>query len=235
MSGASNFRSDVLALIPARGGSKGLPGKNVRNFCGKPLIAWTIEASLACPNIDRVVLSSDDEEIMSVARAYGCEVPFRRDASLAEDSSSTVDVVIDALDRCPEAVTVVLLQPTSPLRTSEDISTALFLYQQSGAKSCVSVCEAAQSPYWMFSISNQDTLVPIIQDAVAHRRQELQTAYALNGAIYIADTEWLRTSRSFIDTKTIALVMPQSRSIDIDTLEDFELAEFFCNNGRSVV
>lgn len=227
-------RLGTLALIPARGGSKGLPGKNIKNFGGKPLIAWTIEAALACSYVERVILSSDDEEIMTVARKYGCEVPFKREASLSGDTTSTVDVVIDALERYPETKTIILLQPTSPLRNSDDLQNALSLYFDSGAKSCVSVCEAAQSPYWMFSISEQRKLVSLNIGREVHRRQELEQAYALNGAIYIADVEWFRNIRTFIDANTIAFVMPQSRSVDIDTLDDFEHAEFLLKKHRAI-
>lgn len=219
-------RSGTLALIPARGGSKGLPGKNVRNFSGKPLIAWTIETALACSSVDRVVLSSDDEEIMLIARQYGCEVPFRREDWLSGDTASAVDVVIDAIDKCPETKTVILLQPTSPLRNFHDIEAALSAYYNSGAKSCVSVCEAEQSPYWMYSISDQQTLVSLTPGVKIQRRQDLEPAYVLNGAIYIVDAEWFKNSRTFIDSNTIAFKMPHSRSVDIDTLNDFEYAEF---------
>lgn len=233
MSGIHETRIGTFALIPARGGSKRLPGKNIRNFGGRPLIAWTIEAALACSYVERVILSSDDEEIISVARKYGCEVPFKREVSLSEDTTSTVDVVLDTLERLPEIKTIVLLQPTSPLRNSSDLQNALSLYYERGAKSCVSVCEAVQSPYWMFSITNQRKLVSLNVGSEIRRRQELQKAYSLNGAIYIADVEWFQKNKTFIDTDTIAYEMPYSRSVDIDTIDDFEYAEFILNKSLS--
>jgi CMP-N-acetylneuraminic acid synthetase len=234
MSSPNISHKGTYALIPARGGSKGLPGKNIKNFCGKPLIAWTIEAAFACPCIERVIVSSDDEEIMSVSREYGAEVPFKREPRLSGDAASTVDVVIDALNLCPEAKTVVLLQPTSPLRMSVDIKNALNAYFDAGAKSCVSVSEAVQSPYLMFSISDQQTLVSLLKRSESLRRQELPTAYILNGAIYIADVEWLKRTQTFLDLNTLPYVMPSSRSVDIDTLEDFKYAEYLINENNKL-
>jgi CMP-N-acetylneuraminic acid synthetase len=219
-------RPGSIALIPARGGSKGLPGKNIRIFGNKPLIAWTIEAAINSKSVDRVILSSDDDEIISVSRKYGCEVPYKRKVALSEDSTSTIDVVLDALENISGVSTLILLQPTSPLRNSEDIKNALSIYYRSGAKSCVSVTEASQSPYWMYSLCDQSKLVPLHNGVVIHRRQELKKAYSLNGAIYIVDVEWFKKQKAFIDANTVAFVMPQSRSVDIDTLDDFEYAEF---------
>jgi N-acylneuraminate cytidylyltransferase len=142
--------------------------------------------------------------------------------------------VLDVLDRNPDVNTVVLLQPTSPLRGDIDISSALAIYRMSGAKTCVSVCEAIQSPYWMFTVSDQLVLEPLsIAGSRILRRQELPVAYSLNGAIYIADAKWLKESRCFVDSNTVAYVMPKSRSIDIDTQEDLELAEFFYRKNKS--
>ena len=213
----------VLALIPARGGSKGLPGKNILPVAGRPLLAWSVDAARASRCIDRTVLSSDDETIMAAARACGCEVPFRRPAELATDTATAVDVVLHALDQLPGHDLIVLLQPTSPLRRAADIDAACALLVARGAPSCVSVSPAAQSPYWMYRIGEEQTLVPILDTpAGATRRQDLPVVYALNGAIYVARTEWLRQSRSFVTRDTVAHIMPAERSIDIDTFEDFE-------------
>ncbi len=214
----------VLALIPARGGSKGLPGKNILPVQGRPLLAWTVDAARGARCIDRVVLSSDDDAIITAALALGCEVPFRRPAPLASDTASSIDVVLHALDMLPGHDVVVLLQPTSPLRTSTDIESACERFAASGAPACVSVSISAQSPYWMFRLGDNQTLVPLIESPPgATRRQDLPPVYALNGAIYVADAVWLRQSRSFLSSDTVACVMPAERSIDIDTAADFEL------------
>lgn len=211
----------VLALIPARGGSKGLPGKNIRPVAGRPLLAWTIDAAKGAKAPDCVVLSSDDEAIMAVAREGGCEVPFRRPDELATDKASSMDVVLHALDALPGFDLVMLLQPTSPLRTSADIDAACTLLERSGALSCVSVTPAEQSPYWMVQLDDQQRMSPVLAPPPGvTRRQDLPPAYVLNGAIYIADCTWLRQQRSFVGEGTVAYVMPAERSLDIDTLDD---------------
>lgn len=152
----------VLGLITARGGSKGVPGKNIRPVGGRPLIAWTIQAGLASRYLDKLILSSDDESIMAVARDCGCEVPFKREARLAADDTPSVDVVLDAVERCPGYDMVVLLQPTSPLRTTEDIDAAIGRCVALEAPACVSVCEAEQSPYWMYTLQAGNRLSPLL-------------------------------------------------------------------------
>lgn len=213
----------VLGLIAARGGSKGLPRKNVLPAGGKPLIAWSITAGTAAQAIDELVLSSDDDEIMQVAREWGCGVPFRRPADLASDTASSMDVVLHALDQLPGYEYIVLLQPTSPLRTAEDIDAAFALMQASGAPSCVSVSEAEQSPYWMYRLTAEGKLQGLLsKEEGISRRQDLPPVYVLNGAIYIARIDWLRTTRSFVGAETVAYQMPKERSIDIDNADDFE-------------
>lgn len=211
----------IIAIIPARGGSKGLPRKNVRLLGGKPLLAWTIEAAHASRYLDRVILSSDDDEIISVAASFGCDVPFKRDPTLASDAATSIEVVIDALERCSGYDLVVLLQPTSPLRTAQDIDKAIEQCETLDAPACVSVCETEQSPYWMFTLEREAYLLPIVQRPLLARRQDLPSTYILNGAVYVARTDWLLKERTFISTTTVAYVMPASRSVDIDTEEDF--------------
>jgi len=215
----------VLAVIPARGGSKGLPGKNILPVQGRPLLAWTAAAALAARTIDRTVVSSDDDAILAVAAACGVE-PLRRPAELATDTATTIDVVVHALDACPGHDVVVVLQPTSPLRTAADIDAALERFAATGAPACVSVCEAEQSPYWMYRLDAGQTLLPILDaPPEATRRQDLPVVYILNGAVYIADAAWLRASRAFVGPETVAHVMPAERSLDIDTARDFERFE----------
>ncbi len=220
----------VLALITARGGSKGLPRKNVLPAGGKPLIAWTVEAAISAKCVDRVVLSSDDDEIMAAAKAAGCDVPFCRPPYLASDMASSIDVVLHALDQLPRYDYVILLQPTSPLRTAADIDAAFELMLEKSAPSCVSICEADQSPYWMYRLSNDGKLQGLLTTENATRRQDLPPVYILNGAIYIARTEWLRSTKSFLNSATIAYEMPKERSLDIDNADDFNLFRLKLND-----
>lgn len=213
----------VLAIIPARGGSKGVPRKNIRNLAGKPLIAWTIEAARASRYIDRLALSSDDPEIIQVARSWGCEVPFVRPAELARDDTPGMDPVLHALKELPGYDYVVLLQPTSPLRTEEDIDGCIARCEEKLAPACVSVTEPAHHPQWMFTLGNAEILQPISEQRGV-RRQDLPEVYALNGAVYVARVAWLFEAQNFLGEGTSGYVMPSSRSIDIDTEQDLAFA-----------
>ncbi|MFO1509889.1 MAG: acylneuraminate cytidylyltransferase family protein [Steroidobacteraceae bacterium] len=213
----------VLALIPARGGSKGLPGKNILPVGGRPLIDWTIAAARNAGCIDRLVLSSDDDAIAACARDAGCDVPYRRPAELATDTAIMIDVVLHAIDQLPGYDVIVLLQPTSPLRTAEDIDAACAALDDRNAPACVSVSPVEHSPYWMYQLTADGRMTPLIESASrAARRQDLPAVYKLNGAVYVAETGWLRRSRTFVTNETVAYVMPADRSIDIDTAADFE-------------
>jgi N-acylneuraminate cytidylyltransferase len=224
----------VLGLITARGGSKGLPGKNIRSVGGRPLIDFTIVAAKAAHSIDRLVLSTDDDEIARVALACGCEVPFRRPAHLSTDTAASIDVALHALTELPSYDIVVLLQPTSPARSTDDIDAACWRLAQSGAPSCVSVCLADQSPYWMYRLDDGQHLYPLLEaPADVQRRQDLPPVYVLNGAIYVARSSWLRKHRRFVGDGTVAHLMPAARSIDIDTHEDIErFARSLCETTR---
>ncbi len=221
----------VLAIIPARGGSKGVPGKNIRAIGGKPLVAWTIEAATASRYIDRLILSSDDDDIIRLAKTYGCEVPFRRPAELATDDASTVDTVLHAVDNIEEKYDLlVLLQVTSPLRTTVDIDCCIELYAQTQASSVVSVTETEKSPYWMYTIDEQSYLAPLLaNDELPQRRQDAPKVYLLNGAIYVIGVEKFLESKSFVLDKTQAYEMPKERSIDIDTESDIVAFEELIN------
>jgi N-acylneuraminate cytidylyltransferase len=216
----------VLGLIPARGGSKGLPRKNVRPLAGKPLIAWTIEAARDSAYLDRVVLSSDDKEIIRVAQQWDCDVPFVRPAELASDEASGMAPVLHALEALPDYALVVLLQPTSPLRIAADIDACIEACVERDAPACVSVSPASENPYWMFTLGPKRVLTPLFAGTLPERRQDLPAAYCLNGAVYVARTPWLRSSRDFISPATVAHVMPAERSADIDDAHDFEYVEF---------
>lgn len=226
----------VLALIAARGGSKGLHRKNVLPAAGKPLIAWTVEAAKLAKCVDRVVLSSDDDEIMAAATAAGCEVPFRRPDYLACDKTGSIDVALHALDQVPGYEYVALLQPTSPLRTAADIDGAFTVMVENSAPSCASICRVKQSPYWMYQLSRGKSLKRIIPDAQDYsRRQELPETYVLNGAIYIAEVEWLRKNKRFVTPETVAFVMSEDASLDIDTQEDFDVFKSRVESGTHAV
>ena len=215
----------VLAVITARGGSKGLPGKNIRPLGGLPLICWTIQAAKASRYIDRTILSSDDPAIMDVATDLGCDVPFARSSTLASDDATSIDVVLDALERVPGYDVVVLLQPTSPLRSANDIDGTIALLES--ASSAVSATSALTHPWLAYRPDQSGLLSSYVAQADAgFRRQDLPPALMLNGAVYAADVKWLKRERSFLrDGQTRAWAMPPERSIDIDTLDDFEEAE----------
>lgn len=218
-------KNRILSLIPARGGSKGIPRKNVRPMAGKPLIAWTIEAALRSSQLDAVVVSTEDEEIANVARQWGALVPFLRPPELAKDESPGIDPVMHALDQLPGYDAVLLLQPTSPLRTTEDIDACIALAEDMQASTVVSVCAPDQSPFWMYRLDDDKRLHALVEMPAISRRQDLPPIYAMNGALYFASAESLRRHRAFVTTETIAYVMPRERSVDLDTLLDWKLAE----------
>lgn len=216
----------VLAVITARGGSKGLPGKNLLPLAGLPLIGWTIRAAQTSRKIDRLILSSDDAEIIRFAQSMGCEAPFVRTAALATDTASSVDVVLDAVGRVPGYDIVVLLQPTSPLRSADDIDGTLALLD--GRASAVSVTKADTHPWMTYGADDAGALSPFvqIQDGVSLRRQDLPEAWALNGAVYAAEVDWLRYHRTFVRAgQTAFWPMPPATSVDIDTLDDLHQAQ----------
>jgi len=227
----------VLGVITARGGSKGVPRKNLYPVQGIPLIAWTILAARNSKYIDRVVLSTDDPEIMAVAREYGCDVPFVRPSALATDdaeSSAVVAHAIEALDESFELV--VLLQPTSPLRSAEDIDASIELINESGAPSVISVCEVDKSPYWMYTISCSNQLVPVINmEERPTRRQDAVPVYVPNGAVYVVRSSQFINDQCFVYPATRAWIMPGSRSIDIDTEDDLRLLECLCKQHPELV
>jgi CMP-N,N'-diacetyllegionaminic acid synthase len=216
----------VLALIPARGGSKGIPRKNIHRVSGRPLIAWTIDAAQGSRYVDRTILSSDDARIIEIARERGCEAPFVREAALATDSATTSDVVADALSRVPGYDIVVVLQPTSPLRTSADIDGVLQTLLGAKAPACVTVRAAEDHPYWTFGMSEAGQLEQFVPlKPIPTRRQDLPSAWCLNGAVYAARTSWFLRERTFLSDQTVGYPMPPERSLDIDTLTDVSLLE----------
>lgn len=220
----------VLAIIPARGGSKGVPRKNIREVAGKPLIAWTIEEAKKSRYIDRIVVSTDDQEIADIAVQWGADVPFMRPAELARDDTPGITPVIHMLTTIqPQYDLVVLLQPTSPLRTVADIDGAIDLMVVRNSKACVSVVEPDKSPFWMYSLNNLGNLLPLLKGDYACR-QDIPVVYALNGAVYVAESNWLARVQTFVTDETVAYIMTKERSIDIDTNIDLILANELLNN-----
>ncbi len=218
---------NILAIIPARGGSKGIPRKNIIPLAGKPLIAWTIEEARKSKYIDRLILSSDNPEIMAVARKWGCEVPFRRPAALSTDSSPSIDAILHAIEMIGEDYDyMVLLQTTSPMRSCKDIDGAIEKCISSGADTCVSVTEPKKSPFWTYRTDAKGRLVPLIRTRLASRRQDLPQAYCLNGAIYVAKIKRLLKSKTLIGKNTVPFVMGETNSIDIDSRFELDIADF---------
>jgi len=221
----------IQAIITARGGSKGLPRKNVLPLAGKPLIQWSIDAALSCPLVDDLILSSDDTEIIEVARAGGCRVPFVRPAELAGDGAGSMPVLHHAIRAQERRFDyTVLLQPTSPLRSAADIEGAIRLCVDAGASACLSVTESKKPPQWMFYLES-GRLKPVVAADPVARRQDAASAYVINGAVYVARTDWLLEAASFLGPDTLAYVMPERRSVDIDDDFDLAVAELLISRG----
>ena len=222
---------ETLAIIPARGGSKGLPGKNILSLAGIPLITHTIKAALEAKSVGRLIVSTDDEAIATVARESGAEVPFLRPAALSDDTASGVDACLhalkyanDSLDYHPELV--VYLQPTSPMRNAADIDAAIKLLHDSNADSVVSVKAVTEYPQWMKKMDGDQRISPLFEELeITTARQNLEKSYLLNGAIYLSTVEALLKHRNFYGADTRGYLMPEERSIDIDTLNDFLMAQ----------
>ena len=219
-----------VAVIPARGGSKQVPGKNIALVGGKPLIAWSIEAARASSRVERVIVTTDLHSIAEVSQDYGAEVPFIRPGELARDDTPGIEAILHMLSWCEENEGyypdyVVVLQPTSPLRTTEDIDAAIDLLEDKGAESVVSVTPARDHPWWTKIIDSAGRLSDFIPqtEAIAYR-QRLPKVYRLNGAIYMAQRNTLLETKTWYTRKTYAKIMPQERSLDIDTPWDLYLA-----------
>jgi len=221
----------VLCLVTARGGSKGLPGKNIRPLLGKPLIAWSIEAGLRAPSADELLVSTDDEGIAQAAQAAGARVPFIRPAELSGDDASSVDVVMHAIDWL-EATgeyfdVVVLLEPTSPLRESVDVEAALDLMVCQRASAVVSVCRAESiHPAYMYRRDAGARLQPYLDyHPTGLRRQDIEPLYFLEGSVYASKIDVLRTRRSFYHEDSVGYEVPRWKSLEIDELNDFLMVE----------
>ena len=218
-----------LAIIPARSGSKGVPDKNIRDLCGKPLIAYSVEAAILSGQFSEVMVSTDSEKYADISRLFGANVPFLRSPQTASDTASSWDMVDEVLSEYNKLGqsfdSFCILQPTSPMRTSEDIKKAYELYYSKASFAVVSVCESEHSPLWCGHLSSTFELNDFIDARSMNQRQALGKYYRLNGAIYIVNTERFKTDRFLYQKGSYAYVMEQIRSIDIDTEIDFALAE----------
>lgn len=220
-----------LAVIPARGGSKRLPRKNVLDLAGKPLIAWTIEAAKNSKYIDHFIVSTDDKEISDVSKKHGSEV-LTRPAELATDIASSVDVVLHAIAAQNQSYDyVILLQPTSPLRTAQHIDEAIELLFEKNANAVISVCETDHSPLWANTLPEDGSMDNFIREEVQGKRsQDLPVFFQLNGAIYLVNAVNFKQSKSFIQaTNSYAYIMSKKDSVDIDTDLDFEFVSLLIN------
>lgn len=217
-----------VALIPARGGSKGISRKNIKLFNSKPLIYWSIKAALKSVFIDRVVVSTEDEEIADIALSYSAEVPFLRPKDLAKDDSPGIDPVIHALENLPDVKDLILLQPTSPLRKTSHINEIFKLRSKSKACSAVSLTSSKKN--FIYKLNSRNRISPFSKNVKALPRQKYSDLYTLNGSLYLSTKKSILLNKSFFSRSTVGYVMSEEYSIDIDTPLDWEIAEYLMKN-----
>ena len=226
----------VISIIPARGGSKGITKKNIVDLAGKPLISYTIESSLNSKIIERTFVSTEDKEISDIAKRYDEIVLVKRPLELAEDHVSNIDVIFHVLDlfrhEIDKSTIVVLLQPTSPLRSSEDIDGAIMEFKKGNCDSVIGVSEVSHPPQWSLKIKDGYIDYFFKRDYLLEIRQDLEKAYIPNGTIFIATVETLKKNRTYYCEKIRPFIIPFERSIDIDRLFDLKLAEFLLQNKK---
>lgn len=219
-----------IAIIPARSGSKGLKDKNIKELYGKPLMAYSIEAAYRSDQFDEVMVSTDSEQYAEIARKYGAEIPFLRSAATAGDTASSWDMVEEVLQGYErmgrEFDTFCLLQPTSPLRASDDIKAAYELYRAKNASAVISLCELEHPLSWCGVLGENGSLDGFIKREQGKQRQAQEKYYRLNGAIYIVSIPEFRRDVFLYRENAYAYIMSKDRSVDIDTEFDFLLAEF---------
>jgi CMP-N,N'-diacetyllegionaminic acid synthase len=227
-----------LAVIPARGGSKGVPRKNLRLLAGKPLIVYSIEVAKRCTSITDIVVSTEDEEIAEVSRRSGLEIPFMRPAYLAEDTTPMEPVVIHALQEWEKTKgvkmdCVALLEPTGPLRSSRCIEEAIRLWRETGADSIVSLMENDYPVNWLKKLE-EGRVVPFCPDLPElFRRQDAQPTYKYNNAIFVVSRDILLKEKTLLGPDTRPLLMEPLESVDINSEWDFQLAEWLITQGKS--
>jgi len=223
----------IIGIITARSKSKGLPKKNIKLLAGIPLIARTIQQAKKSRYLDKLIVSTDGIEIAEISCLYKADVPFLRPKRLAKDKSSSVDTLLHALDWYKKDNIyfdiIVLLQPTSPLRTAEDIDNSIELLFSKKAKAIVSVCEAEHHPYWANILPKNGSMKNFLSVEIKNKnRQSLPIFYRLNGAVYTAFSDYFIRQNGFFGDKTFSYIMPKERSVDIDTELDFKFAELLC-------
>jgi len=229
----------ILAIIPARGGSRRIPGKNIKLLSGKPLIAYSINAALKSKYIDRVIVSTDSKEIARVAQKYKAEVPFLRPKKLSGDKATTVSALRHAVRFLEEqenykADIIVLLQPTTPLILPEDIDETVKKLVKTNSNSCVSLCEISERPEWMYKIKKNKANPFMRAKNSAKRIRSLPEIFRLNGGIYATKRDILMKKNRIIDNSNLsAMVMPRERSIDIDEPFDFLIAEAMIKHNKN--
>lgn len=226
------MKEKILAIIPARSGSKGLKDKNIKMMNGKPLIAYTIEAAQNSKIFEDIIISTDSEKYAEIAKKYGGSVPYLRDKKLANDNAKSSDVILDILNRVEKKYdSFILLQPTSPLRTEKNIIEAYEIYLEKKANSVVSVCEMEHSPLWANILTEERRMDSFLKGiAVNRNRQELEIYYRINGALYIANVEYFKKYQDFYYKDSYAYIMEKENSIDIDDELDFKIAEHLIKN-----
>lgn len=220
----------VLAIIPARSGSKGIKNKNIKELNEKPLISYTIEVARESEIFEDIVVSTDSEKYAEISKEYGAIVPFLREEKLSSDTASSLDVILDVLEKMEKLgkryETLVLLQPTSPLRTVENLKEAYNLYLKNKANAVVSVCEMEHSPLWSNILPIDNKMDGFLKKIGNKNRQQLEKYYRINGAIYIANIEYFKRYKDFYYKNSYAYIMSRENSIDIDEEIDFKIAEF---------
>jgi len=227
---------NIIAIIPARGGSKGVPRKNIKLVGGKPLIFYSISEAKKSKYISRIIVSTEDVQIAKISKSFGAEV-VKRPKNLSRDNSPTVLAikhVIDFLEKKEkyDVDVVVLLQPTSPFRTSKDIDSCIKKFKKENFDSIVSISEPAESPYWMYSLK-KDQLIPLLKiNKKHHRRQDLSKIYQLNGAVYVTSRNRIMKKNTILGDKMGGYVMPVERSLDIDNKFEFKIANLLMKSKK---
>lgn len=222
----------ILALITARGGSKGIPYKNVKHLGEKPLINWTIDEAKKSQYIDRLILSSDDNEIIRIAKNAGCEIPFIRPKKLAEDTSSSMDVILHAINTIQESYDyLLLLQPTSPFRKVDQIDEMIKNTLDLDLDLMISVSEVKKHPAYLYRIIN-NKLIPFIDTDKQLRRQDMTSTFEYNGSMYLSKTSFIQSKKTYNCAEAVPYVINGSSKLDIDTFEDWEYAEYLIEKGK---
>lgn len=223
-----------IAIIPARSGSKGLENKNIKILVNKPLLAYSIFAAKESGIFSEVMVSTDSIEYAKIAKKYGANVPFLRSKELSNDSAGSWDVVKEVLygyyEKDIAFDTVCLLQPTSPLRKSDDIIAGYDNLYLRNADAITAVCEMEHSPLWSFSLENDNSMIEFRKHVISEPRQNLKTFYRINGALFIRKIEYKNKRIKILDKKEYAFIMERDRSVDIDNIDDFEYASYLINS-----